>query len=59
MNSPASAEIRRRGIHAADSLLDSGLSHIIKDNLPNYAVIPQKDRRQLISEFAEAGLSAS
>ncbi len=59
MNALASAEIKRRGIAAVDPFLGNGPVHIIKNNLPNYVVISEKDYQQLISDLAEARLAAS
>ena len=59
MNALASAEIKRRGIAAVDSFLDKGPVHIIKNNLPNYVVMSEKDFQQLIDDLAEARLAAS
>ncbi|MEI7898698.1 MAG: prevent-host-death protein [bacterium] len=59
MNMLAAQEIKRCGIGAVDGMIGSGPVFVIKNNRPQYVVMREKDYSGLLSELAEARLTAS
>ena len=54
MNTIPAQEIKRRGIGAVDSLIETGDVHIIKNNQPQYVVLSEMRYRELIEAQDEA-----
>lgn len=52
-------EVKRRGISAVDEDLAKGPVHLVKNNLPAYVVLSEKDYQELMDDLAEARLAAS
>jgi len=59
MNMIAAQEVKRRGITAVDDLLAQGPVQIVKNNRPRYVVISEKEYETLMTDLAEARLTAS
>ncbi len=59
MNMIAVQEIKRRGISAVDDALANGPVHLIKSNHPAYVVMSEAVYQELLSDLAEARMSAS
>ena len=59
MNMIAAQEVKRRGISAVDDLLAQGPVQIVKNNRPRYVVISEKEYETLMTDLAEARLTAS
>lgn len=54
MNTLPAQEIKRRGISAVDSLIETGDVHIIKNNQPQYVVLSETRYQELIEAQGEA-----
>ncbi|MDO9601370.1 MAG: hypothetical protein Q7J02_03575 [Rhodocyclaceae bacterium] len=54
MNTLPAQEIKRRGISAVDSLIETGDVHIIKNNQPQYVVLSEARYQELIEAQDEA-----
>ena len=59
MNAIAAQEIKRRGIAAVDSLVAQGPVRIVKSNRPRYVIMTDADYETMLSDLAEARLTAS
>ena len=59
MNAVAAQEIKRRGIAAVDSLVAQGPVRIVKSNRPRYVIMTDADYEAMLSDLAEARLTAS
>ena len=59
MNMIAAQEVKRRGIAALDDLLRQGQVRIVKNNRPRYVVFSEDEYVALMSDLAEARLTAS
>lgn len=59
MKTIAAQEIKRRGISVLDEALAQGPVHIVRNNLPQYVVLSEKDYENILSDLAEARLAAS
>lgn len=59
MNMIAAQEIKRRGMAAVDHLLDQGPVRIVKNNRPRYVVMSETEFDVMMSDLAEARLTAS
>jgi PHD/YefM family antitoxin component YafN of YafNO toxin-antitoxin module len=59
MNTIPAQEIKRRGISAVDEALVQGPVHIVRNNLPQYVIISEKDYESILCDLAEARLAAS
>ena len=59
MNAVAAQEIKRRGIAAVDSLVAQGPVRIVKSNRPKYVIMTDADYETMLSDLAEARLTAS
>ena len=59
MNMIAAQEVKRRGIAALDDLLRQGPVRIVKNNRPRYVVFSEDEYVALMSDLAEARLTAS
>ncbi|WP_133511105.1 prevent-host-death protein [Candidatus Thiosymbion oneisti] len=54
MNSIPAQEIKRRGIAAVDERIAMGDLYIIRNNQPQYVVLPQKRYEELLAAQEEA-----
>jgi len=54
MNAIPAQEIKRRGIAAVDDLIANGDLHIIRNNQPQYVVLPEVRYQELIVAEQEA-----
>ena len=54
MNTIPSQEIKRRGISAVDEALVHGPVHVVRNNLPQYVILSEKDYENMLGDIAEA-----
>ena len=52
-------EIKRRGISAVDKALANGPVHLIKSNRPAYVVMSETVYQEMLTDLAEARMTAS
>ena len=57
MRTIAAKEIKRRGISAADSQLQEGPVHVIKDDQPAYVIMDEAQYEELLAAQAEAEIA--
>jgi len=58
-NTIPAREIKRRGIAAVQKVAEEGPVYVIRNDRPQFVVLPIEEYRRLISELAEARLAAS
>lgn len=54
MNTIPAQEIKRRGISAVDEALVQGPVHVVRNNLPQYVILSEKDYETMLGDLAEA-----
>ena len=57
MNTIPAQEIKRRGIGAVDEALVQGPVHVVRNNLPQYVILSEKDYENMLGDIAESRIN--
>jgi PHD/YefM family antitoxin component YafN of YafNO toxin-antitoxin module len=57
MNTIPAQEIKRRGISAVDEALVNGPVHVVRNNLPQYVILSEKDYENMLGDIAESRIT--
>jgi PHD/YefM family antitoxin component YafN of YafNO toxin-antitoxin module len=57
MNTIPAQEIKRRGISAVDEALVQGPVHVVRNNLPQYVILSEKDYENMLGDLAESRIN--
>jgi PHD/YefM family antitoxin component YafN of YafNO toxin-antitoxin module len=57
MNTIPAQEIKRRGISAVDKALTNGPVHVVRNNLPQYVILSEKDYENMLGDLAESRIN--
>ena len=57
MNTIPAQEIKRRGISAVDEALVNGPVHVVRNNLPQYVILSEKDYENMLDDLAESRIT--
>jgi len=57
MNTIPAQEIKRLGIGAVDEALVQGPVHVVRNNLPQYVILSEKDYENMLGDIAESRIN--